>query len=129
MTQRIVRTEKELEKAVKEGVYEIIIDNKDLVEKIHRVKQIKKVSVTALTIAVPLIIGAVAAAPVTGGLSVAAVAPIAVASGLSASAVIAIAGIIAVGLLVIIAIMNDYEEIECSLNPPKLKLRKKQAKN
>ena len=29
MTQRIVRTEKELEKAVKEGVYEIIIDNKE----------------------------------------------------------------------------------------------------
>ena len=27
--------------------------------------------------------------------------------------------------LVIIAIMNDYEEIEFSLEPPKLKLRKK----
>jgi hypothetical protein len=129
MSQRTVRTEKELEEAVKAGVNEIIIENKDLVEKVHRVKQIKKVSVTALTIAVPLIVVAVAAAPFTGGLSVAAAAPIAVASGLSASAIVAIAGIIAVGLLVIISIMNDYEEIECSLNPPKLKLRKKQTKN
>ena len=127
MSSKTVKTESALKKAIESGVEEIIITDPDLIKKVHRLKQAKKASAAALTIAVGLIIAAAAAAPFTGGMSLVAAAPIAAGTGLSAGTIIAIAALITLGTVAIIAIMNDYEEIEISTNPPKLKLKKKSA--
>ena len=125
MSSKTVKTEAELKKAVESGVNEIIITNPELIEKVHRLKQVKNVSVVALTSAVGLLLAAAATAPFTGGISLAVATPIALATGLSATTIVALASLIVLGVLALVAIINEYEEIEISLNPPKLILRKK----
>ena len=132
MASRTVRTEAELKKALEAKVDEIIIVDKDLIQKVHKARKIKNASATAIAIAVSLIIAAIAAAPVTGGMSIPFtahfVATVTTASGgLSAGAIVSIVAIAALGTVAIIALLKDYEEIDLSLEPPRLKLKKKQT--
>lgn len=127
MSSKTVKTESALKKAIESGVDEIIIADPDLIKKVRRLKQAKKASAAPLTVAVGLIVAAAAAAPFTGGMSFVAAAPIAAATGLSAKIIIAIASLIVLGSVALIALIKDYEEIEMSVVPPRLILKKKRA--
>ncbi|MFH0287027.1 hypothetical protein ACGRSR_05190 [Vibrio owensii] len=113
----IVRTKEELEKAIKNKELEIIIEG-ELAEKVKTGKKISTVGRFAL-------IGlgaAIAAIPFTGGSSAVAFAPVAVLTGLEIALILAVV-FVGVGLLT--AIWKDYDEVEFSYNPLKLKLKRK----
>ncbi len=120
-----VKTEEELKKAVEDKVNEIVIVDPKLIKKVHRLKLAENISIAALSVAIGLIVTALATAPLTGGLSFAVAVPIGAAAGLSASTVIAISALIVLGTVALTAIMNDYEEVDFSATPPRLMLRKK----
>lgn len=116
MNQIIVSTKEEL-KAAQEGGAALITVRGSLADDI---KKSKKVALAgAATIAV--LAAAIAAIPVTGGLSVGAAVPIAALTGLEIAAIIAAA---TVGLTLILAVFKDYDEV--SYEKGKLVLRKKQ---
>lgn len=113
----IVTTKDELEKARKRGDSEIIIEGK-LAEKVRNGKKITTIG----KITFGILAAAIATMPVTGGLSAAAVAPIAAMTGLEITMILAVT-FVGVGLLM--AIWKEYEEVEFSYNPLRLKLKKK----
>ncbi|AGT25526.1 MULTISPECIES: hypothetical protein [Klebsiella pneumoniae complex] len=117
MAEVIVKTKEELEKAKDDKVEYIVIEG-ELADKVRKSKTVAKASGAALAI----IAAAIAAAPVTGGLSSFAVAPVAAMSGFEIAAIIAAASI---GLALIIALFKDYEEIEAGEGKIKLKRRQK----
>lgn len=70
------------------------------------------------------ILGArVAAMPVTRGLSLVPAAPVAAMTGAEIATIVAVSFI---GLALVIEVYKEYEEIEFSKEPPRLKLRKRQ---
>lgn len=112
-----VRTKEELATARQSGVERIVVQG-ELAEKVKRSKKIALAgSVTLGTLAVAL-----AAMPLTGGLSMFAAAPVAALTGLEIAAIIAAAS---VGLALIIALFKDYEEV--SYGDGKLVLKKRQS--
>jgi Na+/glutamate symporter len=113
----IVTTKAELEKAQKLGVSEIIIEG-ELAEKVRNGRKITTVGKLTLVV----LVGAIGAIPFTGGMSAAAFAPIAALTGLEIALLMAIAF---VGLGLLSAIWKEYDEVEFSYNPLRLKLKKK----
>ena len=110
-----VKNKKELESAKQNGFEEIIVAG----EFAEDLKKSKKIALAgAVTLGV--LAAALAAIPLTGGLSVAAAVPIAALTGLELAAIIAVASI---GLALVIAIFKEYEEI--SYDNGKLVLRKR----
>lgn len=112
-----VRTKDELAKARKSGVEQIVVQGV-LADKVKRGKKIA----LAGSITVAALAAALAATPMTGGLSFLAAAPVAALTGLEIAAIIAAASI---GLALIIALFKDYEEI--SYENGKLVLKKKSS--
>jgi len=108
MTTVIVRTKEELKAALNSNVIEIQIDNPELVKQLKSLRQLR--------LAGPLAIGSVIAAiplmPVTGGASL----PAAMVGFLGTSAFVVASGIsalcIAIGGIVVIGILTDWEEVE-----------------
>ncbi|HEE9764884.1 TPA: hypothetical protein R8F97_005891 [Pseudomonas putida] len=117
MTVVTVTTKDELDKARKSGVEKIVIQG-DLADKVKRGKKIA----FAGSITIAALGAALAAAPMTGGLSFFAAAPVAALTGLEIAAIIAAASI---GIALIIAVFKDYEEI--SYESGKLVLKKKSS--
>lgn len=111
-----VTTKSALEKAVKRKEREIHIMG-DLADKVHNGKKI----VTLGKVTLGAVGTAIAALPFTGGVSAAALAPIAAMSGLEIAAVIAICF---VGIALLIAVWNNYSEVEFSSGDLKLRLKK-----
>ncbi|MBX9636660.1 MAG: hypothetical protein K2Q45_03825 [Nitrosomonas sp.] len=112
-----MHTKEELNSAQTQGLQEIIIEG-DLAEKVRNGKKVNTIGkVTAIALGV-----AIATIPITGGISSAAFVPVAIMTGLELALVIAIAF---VGLGLLTAIWKEYEEVEFSYNPLRLKLRKK----
>ena len=117
MTEVIVRSKAELEKAKADKVQFITIEG-DLATKVSRSKTIAKASGVSLA----LLTAALAATPFTGGMSMLAAAPLAAMSGFEVAAIIAAASL---GLTLIIAMFKDYEEIDSGNGRIKLKRLKK----
>jgi len=116
MSSRTVSTKCELEEAKNSRVDEIIVTG-DLADKLHRAKKITYMSAGVIAI----LAVAIAAVPVTGGLSaVMGVAPVAAMTGLEIAAIIAAASI---GLGLLMAIYKEYDEITYSNG--KITLRRK----
>lgn len=113
----IVTTKEELERAQKNGASEIVIEG-ELAQKVKNGRKITTVGKFTLI----ALVAAIGAIPFTGGMSAAAFAPVAALTGLEIALIMAVA-FVGVGLLT--AIWKDYEEVEFSHNPLKLKLKKK----
>ena len=119
----IVRTKEELEKAINSNDPEIIIEG-ELAEKIRRGRKIKNYSAATITTLGGAIAATFIAAPFTGGLSFFAAVPIAALTGVEISLIIIA---VSVGLALLLAVWNNYEEFEFSVGPPpRLIVRKKQ---
>lgn len=113
----IIYEKSELKSAIESGIYEIIIEG-DLAQKVHNGKKIRTIGkFTMIALA-----SAIAAIPFTGGGSIAAFAPVAALTGLEIALIVAVAF---VGVALLTAIWKDYEEIEYSHNPLRLKLKRK----
>lgn len=113
MTTQTVSTKAELESAKNAKINEIIITGKLA----NDLKKSKKIAYTSAgTIAV--LTAAIAATPLTGGLSAIGLIPVAAMTGFEVAAIIIAASI---GITLIIAIFKDYEEIEFENNRMKLK--------
>jgi hypothetical protein len=113
----IIYEKSELEAAIKAGVQEITIQG-DLAEKIHNGRKIRTIGkFTMIALA-----SAIAAIPFTGGTSIAAFASVAALTGLEIALIVAVAF---VGVALLTAIWKEYEEIEYSHNPLRLKLKRK----
>lgn len=112
-----VRTKDELATARKSGAEQIVVQG-ELADKVKRGKKIA----LAGSITIAALGAALAATPMTGGLSILAAAPVAALTGLEIAAIIAAASI---GLALIIALFKDYEEI--SYENGKLVLKKKSS--
>ena len=97
-----VRTKPELEKAIKNGVQNIIVKG-ELAEKIHKAENVKNLSKPVL-----LLLGAsLAATPFTGGVSgVVGVTALTATTGMS---IVAITAVAFLGLALIISITNGYD--------------------
>lgn len=119
MNEVIVKNKEELKLAMKNEVTNIIIEG-DLAKNVHKSKEIKKLGRVTIGVLTTSLVVATATAPATGGISYLAAAPIAVSTGIPVGTIIAIS---IVGISVI-ALLKDYEEIEYSLDPPRVKLRK-----
>lgn len=117
MTVVTVTTKEELDTARKSGVAEIVVRGA-LADKLKRGKKIA----LAGSITIAALAAALAATPMTGGLSFLAAAPVAALTGFEIAAIIAAASI---GLALIIALFKDYEEI--SYENGKLVLKKKSS--
>lgn len=113
----VVTTKTELERAQKRGDSEIIIEG-ELAEKVRNGRKITTIG----TITLIALTGAIAAIPFTGGMSAAAFAPVAALTGLEIALIVAI---VFVGLGLLMAIWKEYEEVEFSQNPLRLRLRRK----
>ena len=113
----IVTTKEELEKAQKSNESEIVIEG-ELAQKVKNGRKI--ITVGKLTLIT--LVGAIGAIPFTGGVSVAAFASVAALTGLEVALITAVA-FVGVGLLT--SIWKEYEEVEFSYNPLKLKLKRK----
>lgn len=110
-----VKTKKELKKARKNGYKKIIVKGK-LADNLKKSKKI----VYAGTATIATLTAAIAAMPLTGGVSTIALVPIVALTGLEISTIIFTASI---GIALILAIFKDYEEI--SYTKGKLVLKKK----
>ena len=106
----IVKTREELKEAQEKGVDEIVVIG-DLADKLKKSKLILKISAVAMA----LLIGAVGLLPLTGGASVVVLGPIIALTGLDIG-IITAATIIGIGLVT--ATYNDYEEYSYSPGPP-----------
>ncbi|WP_027710206.1 hypothetical protein [Zooshikella ganghwensis] len=111
----VVTNKSELEKAKEKGE-ELIVVKGDLA---NNLKKSKKIALAGTTSIAGLTV-ALAAAPFTGGLSSFAAVPVTVLTGLEIAAVIAATS---VGLVLLIAVFKDYEEI--SYKNGELTLRRK----
>ncbi len=118
MSEVIVRTKSELDAARKSKASFIVIEG-ELAAKVKKSKRIAYAS--AGTIAV--ITAAIAATPITGGLSMLALAPTAALTGFETAAIIAACF---VGLGLLIALFKDYEEIEFDGSKLRMVLKRKQ---
>ncbi|MGP3141445.1 hypothetical protein [Serratia nevei] len=118
VTQIVVRTKEELEKARKERADYIIVEG-ELADKLKKGKKVAKASGVTITV----IAAAIAAAPFTGGISTLGAASAAALTGTEIVAIIAAASI---GIALIIGVFKDYEEIE--VGPGTLKLKRRQQK-
>jgi hypothetical protein len=132
MTITEVSTKKELEEAKRNKPDKIIVTG-ELANKLKKSKKILKIGAVGLTVlsaSGALVIGGIAAAPATMGISASAMfftAPAAVAVGaISGVDIAAIITASSIGIALIIAIFKGYNEIEFS--PGKLVLRKKGIK-
>ena len=114
----MVKTKAELEKAMKNKEKEIIVVG-ELAEKIHRSKKITKLGPIALA----ALTAAIAAIPLTGGVSAAL--GITTAAALTGMEIATIAGGVFVGVYLLIALYKDYDEIEVNMSDKSIKLRKK----
>lgn len=128
MAQIIVTTKEQLKRAVQDGEEDILLQG-EVVKYYKAASKLKTVGKFSLGIAVA---GAMAV-PFTGGLSgvatigaMSAVAGAAASVSLSTIALITFIAFIGVGLL--FAIFNDYEEVEVEGLGIKLKLKKKKKK-
>jgi len=104
MTQRIVYTREELKKAKEQKIDNIVIKG-ELANKLHKAKKIAKLS----TATIGIIIAALGAAPITGGISTFAVAPVAALTGMEIAAIIAAAS---VGISLIVAVFKNYDIVK-----------------
>ena len=124
-----VKTEEELKEALKRKESEIIVVNEELVLKIKRFKKIKNISKWTLISAGVILAVAAASIPATGGAS----APVAYAlvaekgAEISAETVVAIGAMIFLGFGLLLALYKNYDVIEVSFTPPKIKLLRKSA--
>lgn len=143
----IVTTKKELKAAIKRGDEEIIVEG-PLVDEIKTLKKFGKIGVVATTLACCVgacaVIAPVVLAPFTKGKSLelahsvikgviekAANTSDGDESGLSEAVILAAiaASVFIFGsIVVVLAIINDYEDIDLGTMPPRLKL-KKRSKN
>jgi hypothetical protein len=124
MSEIIVSKKEELEEAKNKG-YERIIIKGELADKLHKTKEITRLSKTSLALIVGTIGTGVALAPLSGGTSLAisgiTATAVGVTTGVGAAAIIFAASL---GIALILAIYKDYEEI--SYKDGELILRKKQ---
>lgn len=110
-----VSTKKELEEAIANKYLEIIVKG-NLASKLHKSKKITYLGVGTIA----TLIAIVSAVPFTGGIAAFALAPAATLTGLEISVIILAAS---VGIVLIIAIFKDYDEI--SYKDGELKLKRK----
>ncbi len=118
MNEVLVRTKSELEAARKNKASLIIIEG-ELAGKVKKSKKITYAGAGTIT----LIAAAVAAAPVTGGLSMLAAAPVAALTGFEIAAIVAVCF---VGVGLIVALFKDYEEIEFDGRKARMVLKRRQ---
>ncbi|WP_350260774.1 hypothetical protein AAF463_11435 [Pantoea sp. BJ2] len=119
MNEVLVRTKSELDAARKNKSSMIIIEG-ELAKKVKKSKKIAYAGVGTLGV-----IGvAIAAVPVTGGMSMFAAAPVAALTGFEIAAILA-ACFVGLGLLV--ALFKDYEEVEFDGKKLRMVLKRKQS--
>lgn len=115
-----VRTQSELESAIKQGVKSIIIQGalaEEFKTKIKKQKRKKKIAAGGALAAVAIAIGSILAAPVTGGISVFGLLPAAGTAATSATVtitgtdIIAGLGLILGGSLAAYAISKGYKKV------------------
>ncbi|HHD2753882.1 TPA: hypothetical protein ACOTG0_002704 [Clostridium perfringens] len=116
-----VTTKEQLKKAIDEKYDEIIVKG-ELAKKLHKSRKIKKLSRAKIGMLTAALTAGAASVPITGGLSLAVATPIAALTGLEIAFIIAV---FFVGISLVIAVYNGYDDIEFSQNPLKLRLRKK----
>ncbi len=104
----VVRNKSELKKALKSEVDEIVVENEQLEKQLRSVRLIRKagpMAIGAIVVAIPFI-------PFTGGASV----PAAMVGVMGTSGAVASTGliglVIAIGGVVVIGILTDWEEVE-----------------
>lgn len=116
----VVKSSSELKSALHKNADEIIIEDEKLIQQLRVVGYLRK----AGPIAIGIVIAAIPLIPFTGGASL----PLALTSVLGASALPVSAGIvglcIAIGGIVVISILTDWEEVEVA-GVFKLKRKKK----
>ena len=115
-----VRTQSELESAIKQGVKSIIIQGalaEEFKAKIKKQKRKKKIAAGGALAAVAIAVGSILAAPVTGGISVFGLLPAAGTAATSAAVtitgteIIAGLGLILGGSLAAYAISKGYKKV------------------
>ena len=120
-----VNTKEELKQAMNDKYDEIIV-NGELAKKLNKAKKINKLSKVTLGILIAALTAGIATAPITGGASLGAsfitAAPIAALTGTDIAVIIAVSFI---GVTLVIAVFKDYDDVEFSTNPLKLKLKRK----
>jgi hypothetical protein len=114
-----VSTKAELRKAQADGAPEIEVVG-ELANKLNKAKKVAFAGKVALGVIVAALGLATVAAPETGGLSYFVVAPVAAITGMEITAIIAA---VYIGLVALIALYKDYEEINFGVGY--LNLRKK----
>ena len=117
MNEVIVKTKQELQDAIDKKAETIIVEG-ELATKLRKGKKIRNVGAATLS----LLAVAIAATPFTGGLSMFAAGGIACLTGLEIGLIIAV---IVIGLALLIAVWNNYDEIEAESGPLKIKLKRK----
>ncbi|WP_195245684.1 hypothetical protein [Clostridium celatum] len=120
MNEITVTTKEELEIVIKNNVTNIIIEG-DLAENVHKSKAIKELGSVAIGVLTASLVVATVTAPTTGELAYLAAAPIAISTGVTISTIMALS---IFGITIIIALLKDYGEVEYSLDPPRVILRK-----
>lgn len=121
MSEVIVRTKSELDVARKSKASFIVIEG-ELAAKVKKSKRIAYASAGTIAV-ITAAIAAIAATPITGGLSMLALAPTAALTGFETAAIIAACF---VGLGLLIALFKDYEEIEFDGSKLRMVLKRKQ---
>lgn len=115
-----VSTKTELKQAKKDEVKEIIVVGK-LATDLKASKKVTKLGPVALA----TLIAGIATIPATGGASIVGLkfaAPLAASSGLSVPIIIALAS---VGIILVLGIYKEYDEIEFDISKQRLVLRRK----
>lgn len=120
MSEMVVTSKEELEKAKEAGVDTIIVKG-EFAEKLYKARKLTTIGSVALA----AIVGVVGTTAVTGGLSMAALAPVAAMSGIDV-AIIIIAATIGIGL--ILALYKEYEVIEVGYDSGGMVLRLEKKK-
>ena len=116
MSSITVRTQSELESAIKQGVKSIIIQGalaEEFKAKIKKQKRKKKIAAGGALAAVAIAVGSILAAPVTGGISVFGLLPAAgtAAVTITGTEIIAGLGLILGGSLAAYAISKGYKKV------------------
>lgn len=117
----IVRTKEELEMAFKSDADEVVIEG-ELATHVHHGSRIRKLG----PIALGFLLCAIAAVPLTGGLSAAALTATITITGVEAVMIVAA---VALGIGLVKALGADWHEVEFEFGPPpKARLRRKPKK-
>lgn len=114
-----VTTREELATAKKNKVDEIVVVG-ELADKLKKAKKISTIGTLGIAGLTGIMGVAAFSAPMTGGLSLVAATPAAAATGVSVAAIIAASTL---GIALVLAVYNNYDEIDYSNG--RLKLRKK----